>query len=707
VRQGLRALLLCSVLLAFPGCFLKKDMPSDGPVIADVQLVGAESIDEERLEDGLATRSSPKFLFWRGVAYDYEVFDEALLERDLARVERFYRAQGYYEAKVVAARVERTDAHSVRVVIAISEGARVTIPESHVGGDVAVQIDGLEAIEDTRLVSRLIRASLRPGPFVESDYEDSKRELRQLMLDDGYAYAKVDGQVTVDVARHEARVRYRLAPGRRCEIGPITIKGLRRIPENKVRDSVLIVSGDRYSAAELEDARRALVALGVFSSVDVEPDLSNPEREHVPVTFVVGETSPRTLRLGLGATLDTLQFAGRLTAGWEHRNFLGGLRHLSIEARPGVVLFPTHIDNLEPPNRVMFMNQFRVGFEQPGFIEGRTRGLLSTELNVRPLLYTDTGDDEAIIGFIESKNQAALQRAFFSHRLLATTSFNWQAELPIDYRGLSLGREPAPLGESGLDDVFVSYPELLLQYDRRNDPAEPTRGYYLSNSFQVALPVLGGNVSDVRLQPEARAYVTKHRLTLAVRATTGLLFPSNYGDSLQNGLPPNGMLTQDQIRDQQKLLFRAFFSGGPFSNRGYPVNGVGPHYPLGYLSSSVQRCTATEDEALNPSCLRPIGGLTLWEVSLELRFPLGFLDPLLGALFIDASDVRQKQLSYGLDAPHPSPGVGLRYPTPIGPIRLDLGLRLFEALGKEERQGTPPTLLGAPITISLAVGEAF
>ncbi|MET0411383.1 MAG: BamA/TamA family outer membrane protein, partial [Polyangiaceae bacterium] len=130
-------------------------------------------------------------------------------------------------------------------------------------------------------------------------------------------------------------------------------------------------------------------------------------------------------------------------------------------------------------------------------------------------------------------------------------------------------------------------------------------------------------------------------------------------------------------------------------------------YALGYLSNPGQRCVATQSEDLNPSCLRPIGGLTLWEVSLELRFPLGFLDPLIGALFIDASDVRQKKLSYGLDAPHPSPGVGLRYPTPIGPIRIDLGLRLFEALGKEERQGTPPTLLGAPITISLAVGEAF
>jgi outer membrane protein assembly factor BamA len=705
VPRWVRALLVCILVLGCPGCFLKKEYPIDGPVVADVQLVGADSIDEDRLTEGLATRRSPKFLFWRGVAYDYEVLDEALLERDLDRVERFYRSQGYYEAKVVAARVVRVDAHTVRVVIAVSEGAKVAIPDSAAGGAMAVQIDGLEGVEDTRLVSRLIRASLKPGPFVESEYEDSKRELRQLLLDNGYAHAEVKGRVEIDLAKHEARVQYDLDPGRRCVIGSITIKGLRKIPEQKVRDSVLLVTGDRYSAAELEDARRALVLLGVFSSVSVEPDLSHPELDEVPVTFVVGETSPRTLRLGMGINLDTLQFSTRLTAGWEHRNFLGGLRHLSVEARPGAVLFPTRIGELQPPNRVMFTNQFRVGLDQPGFIEGRTRGTLSTELNVRPLLYTDTGADEAIIGFFEIKNQAGLERAFVSHRLLVTPSLNWQAELPIDYRSLSLGREPTQAAESGLDDVFVAYPELLLQYDLRDSPTEPKRGVFLSNSLQVALPVLGGNVSDVRIQPEVRGYVTKSKLTLAVRATTGLLFPRDYGDTLQGRV--SNILTPEQIRDQQKLLFRAFFSGGPFSHRGYPVNGVGPHYVLGYLGTPGQRCVPVPGQSVDPSCLRPVGGLTLWELSLELRFPLGFLEPLVGALFLDSSDVREKELSYGIRDPHLSPGIGFRYPTPIGPVRADFGLRLFEALGKEDPQGTPPTLLGAPITISFAVGEAF
>jgi len=95
-----------------------------------------------------------------------------------------------------------------------------------------------------------------------------------------------------------------------------------------------------------------------------------------------------------------------------------------------------------------------------------------------------------------------------------------------------------------------------------------------------------------------------------------------------------------------------------------------------------------------PEQQRPIGGLTLWEASIELRFPLTFLAPLGAVVFLDSSDVRPERLDYRFDTPHLAPGVGLRYPTPVGPVRLDLGFRVLEALGQERPQGTPPELFG-------------
>jgi outer membrane protein assembly factor BamA len=689
------ALLLCSLGW---GCYPRPDMSAGSPVVDSLDVVGGDSVDTDLLEEGLATHETPTFLLMQGVAYDYEVLDEALLERDLARVERFYRARGYHEAKVSAARVIWTAPDAVRILIEVHEGPPVRIGSA--GNALAVQLSGLETVDDPSTVAAIIAASPEPGEVLdEEDYERAKREIASLLADNGFAFARVSGHANIDLSRHEASLRFEIDAGQRAVFGPVRIRGLNTIPEQKVRPSLLIAPGDPYSAAEIEDARRALVNLGVFAAVNVEVDKRHPETRVVPITFAVQETAPRTLRLGGGARLDPLQLSSSLTASWEHRNFLGGLRQLSIEARPGVVLFPTRMSdfpNLEAPNRVMLQGSLQGRFAQPSFIEGRTRGLISASLEVRPLLYTDTQPDEPVIGFLEVATRAGLERPFFSHRLFVTPALNWQAALPLDYRDLSLG-ELSPVAETRrVDNLFIVYPELVARLDLRDDPLDSKRGFLLSNSLQVAVPMLGGNVSDLRVRPEGRLYVTKNKLTLSVRVATGLLFPRNYG--------PGDPLSPSYANDQQTLLFRGFFSGGPFSNRGYAYQGVGPHGPLAFYTEGGVRCGVNADD---PRCVRPLGGLTLWEASIELRFPLRFLAPLGAVVFVDSSDVRPGRADYALGSPHLAPGLGLRYPTPVGPVRLDLGFRVLEAIGREAPQGSPPDFFGAPIALHLAVGQAY
>ena len=683
--------------LCLAACFPRPDVNAGGPVIDALDIVGGDSVDTDRLKEGLATRETQTFLFMQGVAYDYEVLDEALLERDLERVERFYRARGFLEAKVTGARVIWTARDAVRVVLVVDEGLPVRIGSPGTG-PLAVQLSGLESVEDAATIAEIISASPKPGDVVdEDDYQRAKADMQRILADNGYAYARVTGRVDVDLARHEARLRFELAAGPRAVFGPVRIHGLEQIPEDKVRAALLIAPGQPYSASALEDARRALVNLGVFASVNVESDLHDPGVHAVPIEFNVQETAPRTVRLGGGARLDALELSSSLTASWEHRNFLGGLRRLSIEARPGVVLFPTRMSdfpNLQAPNRVMLQGSLETRFTQPSFLEGRTQGLLSASLQVRPVLYTDLQANEEVLGFLEVATRAGLERAFWSHRVFLTPSLNWQAALPLDYRDLSLGELSPPAGSLIVDNLFIVYPELLARLDLRDDPLDAKRGFLLSNSLQFALPVLGGSVADLRLRPELRVYVTKSKLTLAVRATTGLLFPRTYGPSA--GLDPDP-------NDQLTVRFRGFFSGGPFSNRGYALQGVGPHDVLRFSTASIRCAIGSAD----PRCKRPLGGLTLWEASVELRFPLRFLGPLGAVLFVDSSDVRSGRVDYSLDTPHLAPGVGLRYPTPVGPVRLDLGFRVLEALGREVPVGTPPEVFGAPMTLSLAVGQAF
>jgi outer membrane protein insertion porin family/translocation and assembly module TamA len=531
-------------------------------------------------------------------------------------------------------------------------------------------------------------------------YERAKTNIVRALADEGYAFARTEGHVHVDIARHEATIRIDVTPGPHAVYGPVRIVGLKAIPEDPIRRDLGLVEGREYSRAELEDSRTALVNLGVFATVDVRQDLSHPEKAVVPVTVTVEEAPLRTLRLGGGMRFDVLQWSSNLTVGWEHRNFLGGLRKLTLELKPGLVFYPTRMDNFEAPRNVLPEGRLRAQLEQPAFLEGRTRGFVTAEYNVYPLLYPglgeNKGDDENVIGYQEVRTQFGASRPFFGHHLYLTASYSWQANFPFTY-----------LGTTTLDPVHVSYPELDAIVDFRDDPIEPHRGFFLSNTVQLAGYIFGGDASDVKEQPELRTYVPISKsVTLATRVTVGLLFPSNYGRTL-NDTDPLAAETTAWQRDQQLLLFRAFYSGGPNSNRGYPFRGVGPQGVLGYLLPSTAGCQGrTEDQA----CFRPLGGLTMWEASAEVRFPI--VGPLRAALFVDASDVEPSIAQIRFTVPHLSPGIGLRYATPVGPVRLDVGYRVpyLQKLGTEKippNEGTQSTVFGAPIAVSFALGESF
>ena len=176
------------------------------------------------------------------------------VRRDLERVERFYAARGYHEAKVIGARVIWTGRGTVRVAIIVNEGAPVRIASS-ADTAIAVQLTGLESIEDPTAIARIITASPRPGEILDEDhYEQAKREMLRILGDRGFAFASVSGRMDVDLARHEARLSFQIDAGEKAVFGPIEIVGLDQIPEDKVRSSLLIAAGDEFEIATADEA---------------------------------------------------------------------------------------------------------------------------------------------------------------------------------------------------------------------------------------------------------------------------------------------------------------------------------------------------------------------------------------------------------------------------------------------------------------------
>lgn len=678
VRAFLLAARLLCLVLSLCACH---KLPEGRSAVESVSIQGVSGRDEKEIRGGIGTRDPSRLLgqFPTGFVYEYELFDEATLARDLERIERQLRRRGYYEGKVRAARVIVLEEDRVRVEIDIQKGLPVLIRK--------VEISGLAGLPFEAASKALQINPVRAGNVFDEDiYEKAESEISNALADYGYAYVRTLGTAHVDLADHSAIVRFDVTPGLRAEYGTISVEGLRELPLGPVLRTVALVSGKRYSRRELELARAALFDLGVFSKVDVVPGLQDPTSQQVPIKVRVEEAPLRNVTAGVGATLDVLRLGVNGRVGWTHRNFLGGLREFSVSTRPGLTFFPTRIDNLgEPPIAVFPENSLLGSLEQPSLFDGRTRGFLSTGYSIYPLLYPlNTAADqepidyknERVIGYNELTLSVGAKRKFFGRLMPTSLSMNFRSNFPFTYQGSlsDICGSSDPSNHCGLEPVSVVYPELLTDIDLRDDPISPTIGLFLSNGLQVAVPYLGGQLFDVRVRPEARFFVPLdygRRLILASRVTFGFVFPQNYGETLQQAV--DDPTSPDVVRDQHRLLFRAFYSGGPQSNRGYPYQRIGPQGPISFLLPANAMCTG-DLTTEKPECLRPLGGFSLWEASLELRYKIG--GPWGMVLFADASNVSEKVFTMNFAAPHISVGPGLRYDSPVGPIRVDLGYRL-------------------------------
>jgi outer membrane protein insertion porin family/translocation and assembly module TamA len=677
-------------------------IPPGRSAVDSVHFEGNRAIDEGDIEEKLATTPSPKFLgLWPGVVFDYELFDRHVLQRDLERVERFYRARGFYEAHARAGRVEQAGAH-VRVTIVVEEGPPVLVR--------SVELRGADALPAP--LQEAMRAAAEPevkegALFDEERFGDAEAAVKRALTDRGYAFAKVTRHATVDIVAHAADAVFEVAPDLPCTIGRVTIEGLGSLPEGPVRRALDIDEGEPFSTAALQRAQQAVLDLGAFSAVEIVPSLPDPPPPNrvVPLTVKVEPTHLHSLMLGGGVELDGIKTETHLIGGWESKSFLGGFRNLQLRAEPGVVFYPTRLPDLEPVTDLLPEGKLQAELRQPGFVEPRTNLVARTEGSVYPLLLaTKTNPGEPVVGYRELKGTAGVDRTFWKLYLFPSYDVQWSS--PFAYLG---ELDPA------LHRVVISYVELVAHFDFRDNPVHPRKGVYLGIDAQLA--GLGGDAQDTRVQPEARGYVpiTK-RLTLAARGSVGFLFPRNYGGLLDvPGGVPSDADRSAWSRDVQIGYFRGFFSGGPSSNRGYPYRGVGPHgvvpfFSPGIAARALRLSCDPRSSAFDPvRCAIPLGGLSLWEASLELR--LAVSGPFATAAFCDMSDVSPRELDVRLQRPHVSCGAGLRYDTPVGPIRLDVGYRipglqtLEPATVREE--GVPGTIFGAPVAVAFGLGEAF
>ena len=674
---------IAGALLALLACSCGGASQSGNRVVSAVDIRGDSTGSEAELQRGIATRPDASY-------------DASTLAKDLTRIQRFYRAHGYYDATTSAARVLTEKDDRVRVEIVVSPGTPVRVTR--------IDLPGIAGLPASTIADARDALELKVGaPLDEQRLHQDARALEAALANDGFAFARVEESATVSVSRKTATLEYRVTAGPEAVIGEVQIEGLQSFDRRVIYGKLALDPGMRFSRRALERARRRVSDLGVFSSVEVKAVLDHPEDRRVPVRVVVGEGGTRAVHVGAALETDSIRSRVAVRAGWESRNFLGGLRKLSLDVTPGVTFYPLGTSGVSV--HALPELESALQFEQPAIFDPRTTGYARSEFNIYPVIYSDYNPGDNIIGFRELKDALGAERPFGQTGLRARASYNVEARFPFMYLG------PKP---DGLDTVLVLFPELVLDWDLRDDPIEPRSGAY----FQVATQVAGtfiGDAKDLRLRPEARLYTKLGAdWTLGWRGTVGLLFPNRCGTSPSRGCYGDS-LSQDNsnedqsavTRDQQILLFRGFYSGGPTSNRGYNLNEVGPHGVLGFLAPTNINCTGSTPP---PECEQPLGGLTLWEMSLELRVTLSDLAGLV--FFVDTSDVTRDRASFRAAYPHLSAGSGFRLRTPVGAVRFDLGLRVpylqhIGEAGLPPGEGEPDKFLGLPLAFHFGLGEAF
>jgi outer membrane translocation and assembly module TamA len=729
----------CAALLgtANAGC---SSIPEGRTAIDEVNVTGAKTVSADEIASKLATAASPEFLgLFRGVVYDYVVLDTTVLQRDLARVERYCRGRGFFDARARAGRVTKISENHVRVEIVVEEGPATHNRAVTVGG-----LDGLPAPIAEAVRSAAASALPNGDRFDETGYGKAQTTLKKALTDRGYAYATVTYDAQVDVGTHAVDYSFTLVPGPASTFGKIVITGLdpdgdgpkpQEIGEEPLRRAIKIREGEPYSTARLEAATQALLDLEVFSSVDIVPSLPNPPpASHiVPLTVRVATTKLREFGAGGGVEFDEVKLELHGLVSWEDHNFLGGLRDFSVSFKPGVVFFPVRTDDLVAPTNYLLEERLRLQLRQPGFIEARTTGFVRPEFNVYPLLIpipkstvTPAPPPDPVVGYLETKAAVGADRRF--GRFFVTLAHNVQIEKPFAYTQTL---------DPDLHTLVISYPQLTTTFDLRDDPVHPHEGIFLQNDLTVAGGVFGGSARDFRIEPEVRTYLPfGRRVTFATRATLGFLFASNYGSTVQHELATPIANDADKAAresDIETMYFRGFFSGGPSSNRGFPLRGLAPHGQVPFLNPSTANAqvanncvpptssgstttSSTSEQYGSSQCLIPIGGFTLWELSNEFRFEVS--GPFAAATFCDMGDVSPLEGNIRLDHVHLSCGFGLRYDTPVGPIRLDLGYRVpwaqvlgqpneYAAFKADPLEGLQPRIFGQPIALAFGIGETF
>ena len=440
--------------------------------------------------------------------------------------------------------------------------------------------------------------------------------LRDLRNDGRPFVAITQRDIIADAATDKLDYSLSVSPGPRVPFGRTYVAGAEDVDPGFIAYMAGVKAGEVFSPDELAKARERLLKLGVFSSVTVKEGKAQEPDGTLPVQVEVGER--KFGFYGVGATYSNTEGAG--ANGYiGYRNLFGRAESIRLDAsisRLGADTISTSARPVDGPDYAASLV-----FKKPGVL----------------------GPDSTYIGSLELKREQPL--AYDRTSYAATSGVEYQID---DYQKVSAvvrGEYEEITDYLGTQDYLLASVPITYTFDNRDNELNPTKGF-LATALLEPTYSINDSVPFVKGRLEGAGYLSvsdSNRFILAGRLAYGNVF---------------GADLQDVPND------RRFFAGGGGSVRGYEFQSIGPYYP------SFVPAGSGFNEAFTDT---PTGGLSLLEASFETR--IGVTDNIQVVPFVDAGTVGEdlvpdfSNLKIGA-------GVGLRYITSFGPIRLDVAVPL-------------------------------
>jgi outer membrane protein assembly complex protein YaeT len=476
----------------------------------------------------------------------------------------------------------------------------------------AVELQGFDVLPERRLRVLERTLPLQPEMPLDRQVELATRERVLNGLRD-FGYPYAEVALTEeDAGPRRKTVVLRATPGTMARFGPVEIVGQSTVGEEVIRRQLTFAPGDVFTRNEMRESQRKLYGMELFEFANVE-SIEDRELQPEEVPVRITVAEGKHRRVNFGVGYGTEEHA-RVRARWDHLNIFGGAQKLGVETKWSSLDRGVRLDYREP---FFFRPHFSLNVDGQAW-------------QAEEPVY----DLDQVGGRVTVRHQANAQN-YWTVSLIneyqrsvidveALTDFTVRDEL------IALGLDP----RTGESRGTLSALNFAVNRNTTNNLLDARRGYVLNLQAEQAGKWLWGTYNYWSLSGEARHYfAVARRFVVANRLEVGGI--DGFGNTEAN-VP----------------FYRRYFLGGASSLRGWGRYEVSPLSGFGF----------------------PIGGLTMLEGSSELRLPVWGK---LGAVaFVDYGNVWSEAWNLDLSDLRYSVGPGIRYQTPIGPARLDIGYQV-------------------------------